>query len=331
MQSCFSRVYVRFENLSEGADDFQWIFGNGLLSKETDPEITYNDYGDYNIYLIATNLYNCADTSEMVYHVYHNPVADFTTDTTIGCDPFIVPFSNLSEYGLEYRWNFDDQGTSNEEEPVYTFNGQGVYTVSLTVTGMGGCKDSITKEDYITTNPSPVSDFSFTRTREIDTIYFNNLSSGAISYVWDFGDGQSSDKEEPWHKYLYYGTYDVSLVTINEYNCRDTMFNTIDFKLYKGLFLPNAFSPNNPSAKVREFKAVGIGLIKFHLLVYDNWGNLLWETEKLENGIPVEAWDGTFKGKPLSPDVYVWYLKEAVFKDGTSYDGKRYGTITLIK
>ena len=331
LQTCFSPVDVEFKNLSEDADDYSWDFGNGLSSKDTDPVITYNDYGDYPIYLIATNMFNCSDTSEMEYHVYHNPVADFSVDTTIGCDPFIVPFNNLSEYGLEYNWSFGNQSLLHEEEPIYTFKGEGVYSVTLTVVGLGGCKDSITKENFITTNPSPISDFTYTRVNEIDTVQFNNNSSGAISYLWDFGDGHLSEETDPWHRYLNYGTYNVSLTAINEYNCRNIMSDSINFELFKGLFLPNAFSPENYSAKVRLFMAVGIGLTKYHLLIYDTWGNLLWETEKLEQGVPAEAWDGTFKGKPLPPDVYVWYLKEVIFKDGTTYNGKRYGTITLIK
>ncbi len=331
LQTCFPPVNVEFRNLSEGADGYVWDFGNGLFSKVTSPVMTYNDHGDFNVSLIATNIYACRDTSEMLYHAYHNPVADFKVDTTVGCDPFMVQFNNLSDYGLEFFWNFENQGSSQSANPVYPFSGEGVYTVSLLVIGEGGCRDSITKEDYITTNPSPSADFTYSRINEIDTIQFHNYSRGAISYIWNFGDGQFSDQTDPWHRYANYGEYIASLTAINEYNCTDTLFEAINFELFKGLHLPNAFSPDNISEEVREFKAIGIGLIKYHLLIFDTWGNLLWESDKLEKGVPSEGWDGTFKGEPLSPDVYVWHLKEAVFKDGSAYGGKRYGTITLIK
>jgi hypothetical protein len=186
-------------------------------------------------------------------------------------------------------------------------------------------------EDMIITHPSPFSDFEYSRINEIDTVQFHNFSSGAISYNWDFGDGQFSEEENPWHKYNNYGTYNVSLTSVNEYNCKNIKVDSINFELFKGLYVPTAFSPENTSDGVREFKAVGIGLVKFHLVVYDTWGNLLWETTKLERGVPVESWDGTFKGQALPPDVYVWHIKEAVFKDGKSFDGQRYGTVTLIK
>ncbi|MFO7935136.1 MAG: PKD domain-containing protein [Bacteroidales bacterium] len=330
-QTCFPPVDIKFINLSEGADAYQWDFGNGVVSKETNPSITYSDYGEYSIKLIANNMFFCSDTSEMIFHVFHNPVADFKVDTTIGCDPFIVPFTNLSEYGVEYFWNFEDQGYSEEEEPAFTFNGEGVYTVTLKVIGQGGCVDSVIKEDFITTNPSPISDFDYSRVDEIDTIYFHNYSSGAIAYIWDFGDGEFSEEENPWHSYKHYGKYSVSLTTINEYDCKDIKTDSINFELIKGLFLPDALSPGNISEDIGNFKAVGIGLKKYHLLIYDTWGNLIWETTELYRGMPAEAWDGTFNGKPLDPDVYVWHLKEATFKDGSEYKGERYGTITLIR
>ena len=197
--------------------------------------------------------------------------------------------------------------------------------------GAGGCNDSIIKKDLIITNPSPVSDFDYTRINDLDTIQFHNYSSGATSYLWSFGDGKSSVEDDPWHRYLNYGLYTVSLTSVNEYNCKNTKVDSINFKLFKGLFMPSALSPGNTSEGVREFKAVGTGLVEFDLVIYDTWGNLIWETTQLQNGRPSEAWDGTMKGKPLPPDVYVWHLKKALFKDGRSYEGQRYGSITLIK
>jgi PKD repeat protein len=331
LQTCFPPVDIKFSNLSEGADDYKWDFGNGMFSKDTNPAITYTAYGDYTVNLIATNIYSCTDTSNIVYHVYHNPVANFKVDTTIGCDPYKVQFKNLSEYGLNYYWYFGEQGYSEDKEPAFTFKGQGIYPVSLKVVGPGGCNDSIRKDNFIKVNPSPVSDFDYTKINGLDTVQFNNHSSGAISYLWNFGDGLSATEENPWHRYTYYGVYKVSLTSLNEYNCKNTLEKPISFDLFKGLFMPNALSPGDASKGVSEFKAVGTGLIKFHLVIYDTWGNLIWETTKLERGMPVEAWDGTLKGKPLPPDVYVWHLKEAVFKDGKAFDGPRYGSITLIK
>jgi PKD repeat protein len=331
LQTCFIPIDVRFINLSQGADDYRWNFGNGTLSKDTNPVITFNKSGDYTINLIASNMFLCSDTSEIVYHAYNNPVADFKVDTVVGCDPYKVQFINLSANGLKYYWKFGEQGYSEDKDPAFTFEGAGTYTVSLKVVGQGGCNDSITKDNYIKVNPSPISGFEYTKINGLDTVQFHNSSSGAISYVWNFGDGLSSTQENPWHRYTVYGTYKVSLTSVNKFNCKNTIVDSINFELFKGLYLPNALSPGDASQDVGIFKAVGTGLVKFHLVIYDAWGNLIWETTKLERGVPVEAWDGTFNGKPLPPDVYVWHLKEAVYKDGTAYEGQRYGSITLIK
>ena len=331
IQTCVTPVDVAFTNLSEAAEDYKWDFGNGSISKETNPEITFNAAGDYNVSLIASNIFLCSDTSRIIYHAYHNPVADFRVDTTIGCDPFKVKFINLSKWALQYFWNIDGQGTSEDQEPEYTLKGEGFYSVSLKVVGQGGCNDSIAKRDFIMVHPSPVSNFKYLKINGLDTVQFYNNSTGAISYLWNYGDGQSSSEENPLHRYTNYGSYIVSLTSTNQFNCINVFKDSIEFVLFKGLFMPNALSPGNASAEVREFKAVGTGLIKYHLVIYDTWGNLIWETTKLDKGSPSEGWDGTFKGKALPPDVYVWHIKEAIFKDGRAYEGQRYGSITLIK
>ena len=330
-QTCFPPVRVDFTNLTEGAEGYSWDFGNGFYSKETNPSATFNNHGEYPVSLIATNMYLCSDTSTQTFNAYHNPSAEFTTDTVVGCDPFTVSFQNLTQHGSEYYWSFENQGHSVDENPEHTFEGEGTYNVSLIAVGSGGCADTLVKEGYITTNPSPLANFEYTRINQIDTVQFHNYSSGGISYLWNFGDGNASNETEPWHRYANYGTYQVSLTATNQYNCKNTFNDTINFKLFKGLFLPSAISPDNISEDVREFKAIGIGLIKYHLVVFDAWGNLIWETSKLEKGVPAEGWDGKLNGKPLPPDVYVWHLKEAIFKDGSSYKGKRYGTVTIIK
>jgi len=85
--------------------------------------------------------------------------------------------------------------------------------------------------------------------------------------------------------------------------------------------------------------AKGSGIAKWNLQIFNNWGQLLWQTSALSStGEPVEGWDGTFKGIPVQQGVYIWQAS-ATFKNGTewkgmSYNGslpKRNGYINLIK
>ena len=112
----------------------------------------------------------------------------------------------------------------------------------------------------------------------------------------------------------------------------------LDINFVKGLFFPNAFSPEDPSVGVRTFQPTGFGLKSFNVAVYDQWGNKIWESSRLDDSSPVDFWDGTVNGEPAPQDVYVWKA-EAVFVDGTIWQGvhvegekaRRYGIITLIR
>ncbi|MBK6964311.1 MAG: gliding motility-associated C-terminal domain-containing protein [Bacteroidales bacterium] len=108
------------------------------------------------------------------------------------------------------------------------------------------------------------------------------------------------------------------------------------------MWVPNAFSPGNPNASVRQFKPVGVNLSSYTIEVFDTWGNLLWTSKELDaNGSPAEGWDGTFNDAMLQQDVYMWKAR-ATFKDGTMWQGMdvgdnsnipqtTYGTVTLIR
>jgi hypothetical protein len=124
-------------------------------------------------------------------------------------------------------------------------------------------------------------------------------------------------------------------------NCSDT--TTLDYTfLVKGLYIPNAFSPNNPHEEVTLFKPVGLNLKTYRIEVYDNWGNEIWSSTKLDDaGRPLEGWDGKYNGSYVQEGVYVWKAS-AVFTDGTIWNNQNigtyepmpqtvYGTVTLIR
>jgi len=87
------------------------------------------------------------------------------------------------------------------------------------------------------------------------------------------------------------------------------------------LFIPNAFSPNQNFNNVLYVRGACITSMKF--LIFDRWGNKIFESENLNNG-----WDGTSKGQPVNTGTYVWYLK-ANLPDGTSVERK--GNVTLVR
>jgi hypothetical protein len=111
----------------------------------------------------------------------------------------------------------------------------------------------------------------------------------------------------------------------------------VDF--FYGLFIPNAIVPGHSEFGVANFIPKGVGLKTFELLIYDDWGNLIWSTNALDSeGRPTEYWDGTYRGEPVQQDAYVWKCI-ATFKNEVIWEGKEYqngvlkrsGSITVIR
>lgn len=92
----------------------------------------------------------------------------------------------------------------------------------------------------------------------------------------------------------------------------------------KGLYLPNAFSPNADGYNdVFCVQGSNRCVTDFSMLIYDRWGEKVFESSDLNF-----CFDGTYKGKLLSPDVYVYYVKA---KDQYQKDIIKKGNVTLIK
>ncbi|WP_281175277.1 PQQ-binding-like beta-propeller repeat protein [Methanogenium cariaci] len=147
---------VNFEDISTGfPTSWAWdLDGDGTVdSTKQDPEYTYETTGTYTVTLtVANGLGGDTITKEDFIEVIRpEPVADFTADAMSGKAPFTVTFTDLSiQSPTEWAWDFNGDGTvdSTEQNPVYTYETKGLYTVSLTATNDMG-SDTITKEKYI--------------------------------------------------------------------------------------------------------------------------------------------------------------------------------------
>ncbi|MCF8232138.1 MAG: PKD domain-containing protein, partial [Bacteroidales bacterium] len=345
---------------SAAINSWHWNFGVENLSSDTSAQpnayYNYTTYGAYDVSLRIMNEFGCRDTITKPAIVHKIPQARIDYDSSCLNDPtrFYDGTDTTGFVGqiTDWHWNFGIDGVNNDtsslEKPTFAYMREGEHQVTLQVEDEYGCRD--TTQRTIITHPIPDASFEIEEDYEGQQGRFNltNTSEEASEYEWDFGalphhfdQEYHEDNDNPVIVYEDDGTYEIELVAWNEYNCPDTMLVT-DSLLFKGLFIPNAFSPNNPQADVRKFKPVGVNIKTYHIKVFDIKGNLLWESTKLdEDGSPVEAWDGTFEGEPLPQGVYVWKA-EAVFKDGTVWhgdevgtselsSGKTYGTITLIR
>lgn len=147
---------ISFTNTSVNSESYEWDFGDGTeVSYEKHPSHAYTSGGTYSVVLKAFNQDKENQLAQEIT-VYGNPVAGFSyqADSSIA---FKVNFQNLSQNTTTYTWDFGDgSGTSNEENPSYTYSSEGMYTVTLSSEGAGG-SDIITMEINVTNLLPPYS------------------------------------------------------------------------------------------------------------------------------------------------------------------------------
>jgi PKD repeat protein len=341
--TCYSPVDVIITNNSTGAFNYYWDFGNGQTSSSTNTTVTYNNPGTYIISLVAENMYGCQSENQQTIIVYPTPVAQFQLLETVACanDPLVFQSNNINVD--EVLWIMGDGSELMGDTVTYAYTIPGNYFVTMIVFGAGGCGDTLISNTSITINPDPVANFEYVNVQVPDplngTVEFTNLSQGASNYVWFFSNDSTSTAIDPVFQFRNYGTYNTTLVAINEFGCTDTIAMDVVVDFFNGLFLPNAIYPGSGIFEISHFIPKGVGLKEFELQIYDDWGNLIWQTTALDmDGRPSEFWDGTFNGVPVQQDAYVWKVK-AVFLDNAIWEGndmkmnkiKRSGTVTVIR
>jgi len=232
-------------------------------------------------------------------------------------------------------WDFGDfSNLSLTKNPVHTYDTYGTFDVMLTVTSPDGCKTVNVVDSFITVYPRP--DALFTYSPSIVSILkpivtFNNMSDWGYEYIWNFGTGDSSSIMSPTYIYPNVGAYNITLITISEYGCRDSAGASIIVRDEVTFYTPTAFTPDNDGVNdIFYVSGHGFDQSTFSLVVYDRWGQIVWETDKWDPDSPESfGWDGKNKhGKTAMTGTYTWIC---IFND---FNGLRYekaGTVTLFR
>ncbi len=263
------------------------------------------------------------------------PLVFIEPSVTSGCAPLPVKFVSNTPDGYELLWEFGDGGTSAMSHPDYIYDLPGRYRVTLTVTGNKGGVSVASL--FIEVRERPVAAFEVRHDRQLnegDKIRFVNMSTGAVNYLWDFGDGTFSTLSDPVYSYERMGSWDVMLTVFSADGCADSV-TVKDIFTDAGMFLrfPNAFTPNQGGAvggyynvrtdeESKIFHPVASGVADYNLRIYSRAGLLVFESNEVEMG-----WDGYYKGELCTPGVYVWKVR------GTWRNGQfiiMAGDITLL-
>lgn len=157
-----------------------------------------------------------------------NISVDFNSNVTNGTAPLTVEFTGISENATEWQWDVGD-GTTNYTSQNFThiYEKAGVYNVTLTVSGLNETV-TMTEENYIFVYQPIMPEANFSADPSTGyaplTVAFSDLSSNAVSWDWNFGDGSAnSTVQHPNHTYNAAGTYTVTL-TVENGNGTDTEY-----------------------------------------------------------------------------------------------------------
>lgn len=217
---------VQFQNTSSNATSFVWDFGDGSpTDTATNPTHIFTTPGVYNVMLAAGSNFACnfTDTTYITVTVDSGGViGDFTFQIVDSCGPYTATFTNTSTVistGATYNWNFGDNTTyTGQTPPLHTYPGLGTYTVTLYIHDTGAvCNeyDTVSYTLAFTTfdvaaqaTPSPS-----TQGCAPFVVQFQDNSTNADTYWWDFGDGSpASTIASPTYTYNNAGVYTVTFI-----------------------------------------------------------------------------------------------------------------------
>ncbi|MPM28607.1 hypothetical protein SDC9_75133 [bioreactor metagenome] len=193
-----------------------------------------------------------------------------------------------------------------------------MYDVSLIVTTAQGCDDTVTYANYIQVYDQPVANIVATpqQTTIADpVITFSSSSNGVSDWFWAFGDGNTSlDPPSVSHMYSSDGTFNVMLIVSSDYGCKDTAY--IDVTIVAEPEFYNVITPDG-NGQNDVFEILNAERIPNKLLVFNRWGNKVFEAENYQND-----WDG----ENLADGTYFY-----IFIYGLELQNEYNGTLTILR
>lgn len=221
-------LVVDFTDATTGGSPISWDydFGDGGSSTAQNPRYTFTKPGTFKVELTVYDGSVYSKYSVFII-VRKNPAANFSSNKSAYCPGELVQFTNTTVPGdttiKTTAWDFGDGNVQNSNGNVTkTYNNSGNYTIKMTVRDNFNCASTISKSQFITINPKPTPVFSYVAKYSCvapQKVNFSNNSGNSVSYVWDFGDGNTSTIAAPVIFYDVPKTYTVKLTATSDKGC----------------------------------------------------------------------------------------------------------------
>ena len=230
---------VDFDGVVQNANLFHWDFGiSGTLADTSnleDPTFTFPGAGSYDITFIAGSSANCSDTAELTIDLNEALLVAFTSEDSLCITDNVFNFDGTvsGPPNSVFVWDFGPyasiSSSTDIDVPNVTFSQPGVIPITLTGS-FDNCVESVTHEIYIFQEPT----IDFGILPGLQCAPFNaqfidsSFAETPIYYSWDFGDGNTSNLQNPQHLFTDVGNYIVTLEIRTDAGCIDTLTLTKD-------------------------------------------------------------------------------------------------------
>lgn len=246
-------------------------------------------------------------------HVAPLPIPSVSVLNPNQCEAAVFQIDNTTPNTMNSYWLVGGEQEFVDQNTIVTWDMYaGSYDVQLIITSTDGCIDSTTFVDLLTVDPLPVANFNYSPNPILmfnTQVNFTNLSFNGSTYEWFFEEGTPATSTDEHPDVLFpdglEGEYDVTLITTSDLGCTDTITIPLIVLPEVLMYAPNAFTPDGDEHNQNwRIHIVGIDAYDFECLIFDRWGEVIWE-----NRDPEAGWDGTHKGQQCQTGIYTWVVR----------------------
>jgi gliding motility-associated-like protein len=288
-------------------------------SPSADSCMTINFPTPINALYRANKPYSCLPV-DLVFYLDTANMVNFDYDDPI--DSVMVTFGNGDE-GVVY----------GNDSIHYIYTAAGVYTIDVVVVSQLGCVTTGSYPGIANVIANPVADFTMSAnpTTIFETVVKmqDKSSPNVVNWTWSSpgSDPNNSTYQNPTFHFPegVVATYPIQLIVETPEGCVDTIERVLTVNSDVIFYAPNAFTPDGDEFnQTWKFYVSGIDEYNFELLIFDRWGEIIWETHDVNS-----TWDGTYNGMKVREGAYTWIarVKELYTDAKRTFNG----SITIVK
>ncbi len=307
-----SVIFKDFTTKNEPIISRVWDFGDGSTSGVQNPTHNFTQPGTYIVTLNITTQSNCSSSYQDTVFVYRTPQPSIIGKDTI-CINTNEVFNGMimiPDSVTIWQWSFGNGQNASSQNITTNFSSPGDYTIQLTTLNKLGCSNTTTKLIYVAPPPTaaPVQN-PITINVGSGTDLLMDYTGNITSYTWTPTTQLNCNNcPTPFASPKFNTTYTVKVA--DRYGCiNQSDINVVVLCNKINYFIPNTFSPNGDGQN-DIFYPRGTGLFRIKsMLIFDRWGEVVFEKKDFPPNDPSSGWTGYFKGRKASPDVYIYLIE----------------------